>query len=234
MRVAACTLALLFLYLPAWCLALPEKASDLDAGAVSVEFSPLDKATRYSITSGDCSITWTAYTSELNRGVVKHSSRCPEPFPDHLLLLKEVCSVFLARDKYAAVFHTLFWGGLVPEQGLALFDMPFRLALAAYRSPHWDARKGRPKKGDINAFVKALADREQIYPELKELFRGFQRDITLSSVEKVRVFAAGKLPFYKQLGMQGVRASDRLPFDFMAWFSVTTADKEYQIMPDAE
>lgn len=220
-------LAMLLICLAAWCcLTLPTVASGQDAATVSVESSLLDKATRYSITSGGCSITWTAYSAELNKVVVKHASRCPDPVPYQLSLLKEICSMFLARDAHTADFHTLFWGGLVPEQGSALFEMPLRLALAAYKSPGWDARKGRPKQGDINGFVKSLANTELIYLELKELFRGFRRDITLSSVEKVRVLAAGKLPFYDQLRKQGIQASDKLPFDCMAWFSVSAAEGE--------
>jgi hypothetical protein len=40
-------------------------------------------------------------------------------------------------------------------------------------------------------------------------------------VEKVRVLEAGKLPFYDQLKQKGVAATDRLPFDCMAWFSLS-------------
>lgn len=60
-----------------------------------------------------------------------------------------------------------------------------------------------------------------IYPELKELFEGFHKNITFSSAEKVLVLEAGKLPFFDQLKPHGIRASDRLPFDCMTWFSVS-------------
>ena len=80
---------------------------------------------------------------------------------------------------------------------------------------------GKPKKGDINRFVKDLANREMIYPELKELFDGFNRSIRLSTVEKVRVQEAGQLPFFDQLQQQGIQAGDRLPFDCLVWFSVS-------------
>ena len=219
-------IALCFLYtcLAAWfCLASAADASDQDAAGVSVASSALENATRYTITRGDCSITWTAYSSELNKGVVKHSSQCPGPLSSQLPILTEICRGFLGRDMNAAAFRTLFWGGLVPEREPLSLEMPLRLALAAYRSPEWDAKKGRPRNGDINRFVKNLANRELIYPELKELFARFQRSITLASVEKVRVLEAKKLPFYDHLRQQGVQAEDKLPFDAMVWFSVSPA-----------
>lgn len=223
-RRRARALSFLCTCLATWfCLALTVDALGQDAAGVSVAASALENATRYTITRGNCSITWTAYSSELNKGVVKHSSQCLEPLSSQLPFLTEICRDFLERDLNAAAFHTLFWGGLVPERGPASLEMPLRLALAAYRSPEWDAKKGKPRKGDINRFVKDLANRELIYPELKELFARFQRSITLASVEKVRVLEAKKLPFYDQLRQQGVQAEDKLPFDCMVWFSVSPA-----------
>ncbi|NJD57654.1 MAG: hypothetical protein FIA94_14790 [Nitrospirae bacterium] len=206
------------------CLAFAGIAAGQETAGVSVEASP--NTTIYRISSGDCSITWIAYGSELNRGVVKHSSRCPDPLSAQLPLMTEVLREFIARDEHAAVFRTLFWGGLVPETGPSALEMPFRLALAAYRSPEWDAKKGRPKKGDINGFVKDIANRELLYRELKELFGRFQKNITLASVEKVRVMKAKDLPFYDRLKAEGVRATVKLPFDCMVWFSVSAAKDE--------
>lgn len=99
--------------------------------------------------------------------------------------------------------------------------MSLRLARAAHNSPGWDAKKGRSKNGDINGFVKDLANRQMIYPELKELFDAFHKSISFSCAEKVLVLEAGKLPFFDQLKPLGIKASDRLPFDCMAWFSVS-------------
>jgi hypothetical protein len=191
-----------------------------------VEVNELDNATHYRTSRGDCAITWIAYHAELNKGVVKHRSQCPEPLSSQLPMLTAICEAFLNRDRNAPAFRTLFWGGLVPESSPASLEMPLRLALAAYKSPGWDAKNGRPKNGDINGYVKDLANRELIYPELKELFRGFHRAITLSAVEKVRVLEARKLPFYDQLRKQGIKAADKLPFDCMAWFSVSVAEGE--------
>lgn len=79
------------------------------------------------------------------------------------------------------------------------------------------------KAGDINGFVRDLANREMIYPELKDLFERFNRTIRFSCAEKVLVGKAGKPPFYDALKVHGVGAEDKLPFDCMTWFSISTS-----------
>ena len=98
--------------------------------------------------------------------------------------------------------------------------MGFRLALAAFGSAGWDRVRGRPRDGDINGFVRQLANEAMIYPELKALFAAFGRDITLGSAEKVLVMRADGLPFYGRLQPHGVRGTDKLPFDCLTWFAV--------------
>jgi hypothetical protein len=197
-----------------------------DTAGVIVSFNSLDNATRYTISSGDCSITWIAYNSELNKGIIKHSAVCPAPLSQQLPLLEKICGKFLSSDRNVPSFRTLFWGGLEPERRPASLEMPLRLALAAYRSSGWDAKKGKPKSGDFNGFVKDLANSAMIYPELKELFKRFNRNVSLASVEKVRVLKAEQLPFYDKLKEHGIKPSDKLPFDCMAWFSVSTMSQK--------
>lgn len=193
-----------------------------DVPPVAVEYSALDKATIYRASLGDCSIQWIAYTAGPNQGVVKHSPRCDAPLELQVSLLEKICTALFDHDENARTYRTLFWGGLEAERKPVSWELPFRLALAAYQSPDWDVRKGTTKNGGLNGFIKDLANRKQIYQELKELFRRFHRDITLSAVEKVRVLEAEKLPFYDRLRQKGVMPKDRLPFDCMAWFAVTS------------
>ena len=201
-------------------LTSPDSADD--RSTVTIEYSALDQATIYTAFSGDCSVTWIAYNTGPNQGVIKHSPKCAAPLAQQLSLLTKICAAVFGRDKKAQAFRTLFWGGLDAEIKPASQELQLRLALAAYQSPGWDVKQGKPKKGDINGFIKDLANKEPIYPELKELFRRFHRHITLATVEKVRVIEAEKLPFYAQLKQKGVMAADRLPFDCMAWFSIST------------
>lgn len=188
--------------------------------AVSMETSPSNDAMIYSTAEGDCTIKWIVYTSEANRGVVKHWSRCQAPLVRQLPFLTRILEAVLSKDANASSFRTLFWGGLMPEQGPSSLELPLRLALAACRSSAWDAKRGRPASGDMNRFVRDLSNRQAIYPEITALFEGVHRTVSIASVEKVRVLEAERLSFYDELRRQGVQAKDKLPFDGMVWFSV--------------
>jgi hypothetical protein len=193
-----------------------------DPPGVVVEASPGDIERTYSINEGDCAIKWIVYATENNKGVVKYWARCPL-LSQQLPYLSRIFEEFLGKDRNAASLHTLFWGGLVPDTKPASLEMSLRLALAAYRSGGWDIRRGKPVSGDLNRFVKDLANMAPIYPELRALFDRFHRTISIKSVEKVRVLMAAELPFYDELRKAGVQATDRLPFDCMVWFSLEEA-----------
>ena len=96
-----------------------------------------------------------------------------------------------------------------------------RLALAAKRSPEWDAARGAPRGGDINGWVRKLANDALIYEELRPVFREVGLEIRCASVEKVLILPAGKLPFFDKLREAGAQAKDKLPFDCQTWFSVS-------------
>ena len=194
--------------------------SDQNPSAVTVRYDDLSKETIYSISSENCAIDWISRNTEI--GVVIHRDRCTIPLSEQIPLLKRIYTDFLKKDKNASAFRTLYWGRLTPDGSKPVSqELSLRLSVAAYKSPGWDAVRGKPKKGDINGFVKDLANRQMIYPELKELFEEFHKRITFSGAEKVLVSPAGKLPFFDQLKPYGIKASDRLPFDCMAWFSVS-------------
>jgi hypothetical protein len=219
-RPLPCSPAALLLVLAA-CVSMTVSCKDRGQPPVAVEQSPYHDGTIYRINQDGCEIAWTVYTTDLNRGVVKHFSRCPLPLASQVPFLERVVNTVLTKDRNAQNIRTLFWGGLMPEQGPARLEMASRLALAAHRSPDWDARKGRPKNGDMNGSVRILANSVPIYPELKALFQGFNRTIAAASVEKVRVLKAKDLPFYAELKTQGVEDWEQLPFDAMVWFRLS-------------
>jgi hypothetical protein len=198
--------------------------AEQNAAAVVIEHSAQWNATIYKISSGDCTIEWIARNSEI--GVIKYWSQCALSLAEQLPLLEKICGEFFSKDKNAQAFRTLYWGRLEPDTPNGSRELSLRIALAAYKSPGWDAKKGKPKNGDINGFVKDIANREMIYPELKELFGRFHKSIKFSCAEKVLVLKAEKLPFYEQLKQQGVKAADKLPFDCMTWFSVSAVSQQ--------
>jgi hypothetical protein len=192
--------------------------------SVVVEHSSDWNATIYKISDRNCTIEWIARNAEI--GVIKHSAECALPLAEQMPLLEKICSEFFSKDKNAQAFRTLFWGRLEPDVPNGSREISLRLALAAYKSSGWDAKRGKAKNGDINGFVKDLANKEMIYPELKKMFERFNRNIKFSCAEKVLVQRADKLPFYEQLKQQGVKAGDKLPFDCMTWFSVSSAQNQ--------
>ena len=191
-----------------------------NASTVAITYGEQDRATSYTASSGDCSITWIAYYGGPNQGMIKHSPRCGASIAEQAALMKQLGEALYIHDKDAGTFRTLFWGGLEAESRPASQDLQLRLVLAAHRSQGWDATKGTPFKGDTNGFVRDLANSEHLFGKLQEVFRPYGKEIAVAVVEKVRVMEAGKLPFFKELQEQGIKAADRLPFDCMVWLSL--------------
>ena len=175
--------------------------------------------TIYRSTMSGCVVEWCVRDAE--PAVVRQHTRCLTPLEEQLPLMFAVGNAFFRQAPNAQALQTLFWGRLAPDgtrEGAQ--EMSFRLALAAFQSPGWDRSHGRPHGGDINGFVRLLADEAMIYPELKALFARFGRDLTLSAVEKVLVMRADRLPYFDRLQPYGVRPFDKLPFDGLTWFVV--------------
>jgi hypothetical protein len=189
------------------------------ASPVTIEQNSQWNATIYNISVAGCTIQWIARNSEI--GVIKHWSRCTASLSEQLPLWEKMGVEFFSKDKNAQAFRTLFWGRLEPEAQNGSRELSLRLVLAAYQSPGWDVKRGKPKSGDMNGFIRDISNKNMIYPELRELFGRFQRSIVLSTVEKVLITEAAKLPFYEQLKQRGIKAADRLPFDCVAWFTVS-------------
>ena len=116
-----------------------------NGNSVTIEQSAQWNATIYSISREGCTIQWIARNSEI--GVIKHWSRCAAPLSEQLALLEKLCAEFFSKDRNAPAFRTLSWGRLDPETQNGAHELSFRLALAAYRSPAWDSKRGSQKAG---------------------------------------------------------------------------------------
>jgi len=174
---------------------------------------------RYGTAQGNCRITWTVHTTELNRDVIRHRADCDLPPAEQVRLLARLLRKVMESGTDWSQFRTLSWGRIYPD-GPQDSTMAARLALAAKDSADWDAVRGVPRSGDVNGFVRRLANDRTIYPELRALFREYGRDIELASVEKVLVLPAGSLAFFERLQKGGALAADKLPFDCQAWFAI--------------
>lgn len=187
---------------------------------VGVEHRPELRETVYSVEAEGCRISWIVYGAEVNRGVITHRPECRLSLGDQAPLLSALLRAVLRSDPGAADFRTLSWGRLYPD-GEAHPTMAERLALAAVGSPDWDPTEGRPRQGDVNGWIRWLANHASIYEELRSAGRDAGVEIQLSSVEKVLVERADLLPFFEVLRSAGALGTDRVPFDCQAWFSLS-------------
>jgi hypothetical protein len=186
---------------------------------VTVERDTAPGEIRYGTAQGNCRITWTVYTTELNRDVIRHRADCDLPPAEQIRLLAKLLRKVMESGADRSQFRTLSWGRLYPD-GPQDATMAARLALAAKNSAGWDTARGLPRSGDVNGFVRQLANDRLIYPELRALFREYGRDIEMASVEKVLVLRAGQLAFFDRLQKGGALAGDKLPFDCQVWFTI--------------
>ena len=192
-----------------------------ETNKVLIRYKEQLSETVYFLGDASCEVNLTVYRSESNRGIVHVRSKCAGSWERKLFLFEKVLRKVLEDDKQADAFHTLFWGRLVPDPPEGPQELSYRLALAAFQSPLWDKKLGQAKKRHENGCVAELANRADIYRELRPIFAAFDRHIRFSSAEKVLITEAQKLPFFDALKNHGVQAEDRLPFDCLAWFSVS-------------
>jgi hypothetical protein len=122
----------------------------------------------------------------------------------------------------AAQFRTLSWGQLYRTGQ----DATMAARLAPGKTLAGVGCGAAPRGGDINGWVRKLANDARIYEELLSVFGAAGLEIRLASVEKVLVLEAAELPFFERLREGGAQARDKLPFDCQAWFSV-------KVRPDA-
>jgi hypothetical protein len=182
--------------------------------AVTIEHDARPGETHYRIASGACRIRWELRAVEPQ--VLLHRAQCTLPLAEQMPLLEA-----LWQALPPAPARQLFWGRLCPDAGCGERELSQRLALAAFRAPEWDARRGRPVQGHENAVVRQLANAAAIYPELREGFARRGWVIELSGVEKVLVAPASALPYWPALQAAGVPADAKLPYDALAWFRLT-------------
>ena len=180
---------------------------------------PESRETVYRIRSKECYLSWVIRDAELNQGIVLHRPSCflslKDQAPQLLALLKAVVeSGTLPQPGW-----TLDWGRLTPTNA-SCYELSQRLMLAAHQSKDWDAKRGKPRQGHENIFVRQIAERAGIYSELKEIFQAQGFELTISNVEKVLILKAKDLPCYSNLKSRGVGLEEKLPFDCQVWFRV--------------
>lgn len=113
-------------------------------------------------------------------------------------------------DGTAPAYSSLFLGRLVDYPWLSA-----QVARAAAVDPAWNARRGRPARGDVNAYVAGVLARPAATAALRPALEDAGYRIAGVSVEKVLVLPAREI---QALG--GEALSGLLPFDAMTWLGL--------------
>jgi hypothetical protein len=100
------------------------------------------------------------------------------------------------------------------------------MAIAASRSPQWDAVRGRPRSGLLNPFVATLLQEAHVLDEWQQLFATVQKKAVVSSVEQVQVSVAAELPNYSMLREWSVQEGARVPYNCIVWLSLTNEGRK--------
>ncbi|MBE0657694.1 MAG: hypothetical protein IH602_08375 [Bryobacteraceae bacterium] len=204
--------------------ALPGAPQDPSARPrVVVDPSSNPGETRFTSAVDGCEITWTVFESPANRGVVRHRSDCSIPLSAAKPAIAALLQRILQHNAGAREFRTLSWGRLLGDEARDP-TMAERLSVAALRSDGWNRATGRPRGGDINGWVKTLAESAAIHDVLRAAFNAAGLRLEIASVEKVLVLKASDLPFFPRLKAAGAGPSDKVPFDCQIWFSVRRTD----------
>ncbi len=187
---------------------------------VVVKTHPQYKETCYSIVINvQEKISLTTYQSDVNRGVIRLRSNSTLPFNTQIDLLSTIVKRVL-QDLKKEEMHTLFIGRLINAFGNNNTEMSERLALSAYTSTLWDSVKGSAVAAHENMAVKAIADEAHIFTELNAIFNKHGLDIKVASVEKVLIAQPDKIPFGDKLKHKGMKATAKVPYDCLTWFSI--------------
>jgi hypothetical protein len=199
----------------AW-TALTGLAAAAPNSEVQVTARPERRETDYRVEADACRITWSVLQSKVNEGIAQYRAECSLPLSEQIGLNTKLLEAVLKREPK---LHTLFLGSIH-----ALPEVSQRLALAARQSPGWDAKAGRPKKGNLNTFVRDLAIRSDLLSEWQQMFKGARVMAAVAGIEKVIVSKAEELPYFPELQRQGVSPSDRLPTSALIWLTLSPLD----------
>ncbi len=206
-----------FLFLVFSFLFFPQPVIHASGYQVNIEANPEYQERYYSICDGLCEFKWEIYLTEINKGIIGNRTACYKSLQDQAYILSELLQTVLDDKKGSGPYHTLFWRRLYNTDSNSNNNMAVRLAVAASRSLKWDKKKGRFQEGYS---IVDLANDAMIYQELFDVFRGAGLKLKMVSGEKVLIARADKVSFFSKLKEHGIKPEDRIPYDFMVWFSI--------------
>jgi hypothetical protein len=108
----------------------------------------------------------------------------------------------------SAVYTSLFIGRLIDYPWLSQF-----LALHAAQDPGWDAGRGKPVGGQVNAYAAAVLSAREVVQAIEEPLHASGYSVDGAMVEKVLVGGLENVPLFAGPARKG-----RFPFDAQVWF----------------
>jgi hypothetical protein len=111
-------------------------------------------------------------------------------------------------SKLGGTYSSLYIGRLIDYPWVSQY-----LASTAHRDTAWDARRGKPRSGDINAYVAKLLSRKELTAPIEETFAGAGYRVISATVEKVLVGGFRDVSLY-----QGKQTPAMVPYDAQVWF----------------
>ena len=199
----------------------PRESGSGEAGPVTVINRPEMMETELRLDADGCAVGWTLHHTDLNKRVVHQRVACRAPLAVQAGLVEQVLAEAVRRPDFQKA-DALFIGRLYQANQGSL-ETPRRLALAAHRSPDWDAALGQPKAGplEMNRLTARLADRAGVHRELAQVFDRAGYRLKVAAMEKVIAVEARRTPFYSWLADRGVRPGEKLPIDCLTWLRFT-------------
>lgn len=135
----------------------------------------------------------------------------------------------LSLPETAAAIEALLgeaWGGKRMQTDRAslglgrVVDYPWlskALAEAAMKSPVWDPKNGRGRRGSDNAAVASMVDARRLLAPLAPVFARYGAKARAGSVEKVLVAKVGDGDELAAVAGQKLAEGKKLPFDAILW-----------------
>ena len=171
----------------------------------------------------NCELSWSvaehknkngeiSYSLATSYNIQSHQKECPYTFAEQLPLHRKILKK-LFRDRDAKKFSSLTWGQFGNNK-LKDWDWNIAMALAS-------AQTLSTAQSENQRFVE-IANRSNVYANLKNLFHEFHLDVSLRSVEKVFQTRAKTLPFYEQLKERGLQGNPLVMYDIGgSWFAIS-------------
>jgi len=173
---------------------------------------------RFIVQTESCTVSLTLFDTDINRGIIKYRNPCNFD-PQRDIPIFKVLLTAVLDDNRTDSLRTLSWGRLTPALNKHSI-LGRRLAVAASKSEMWDKQVGKSHEMGENNFVRDLLNRENIFKEVKDIFRKFDIEMQVVNVEKVLVYNAEELPDFDFFQRHEIEKHDQIPIDCQIWIGL--------------